>query len=283
MKTSCLITGVDGFSGGHVYKHLKKNNKNECFAISKKKQRKNIFKWDLTNGSQKTVSKIQKVDWIIHIASIHKPADFEKKPKIKKEKNIRMVKNLLNFAKKKKIENIIFFSTIDISYKNIFTKKKFYNLSKLNSEKILTKAYKQKYLKKLLILRIPAIVGKNAHTNFVTTLIESLKKNKKIEIFQHNYFNNVVHVDDLSKLIFRIINYKKFKNDRFMYNINCLSSRGMSTNKIISFLKKKINTKSIILVKKKNSHANYLKTKRNAFNFNFMQVRKVLGKCINNK
>ena len=47
-----------------------------------------------------------------------------------------MSKNLIRFAKKNMIKNIIFFSTIDLSYNNISGIKKDYNISKLKSEEI---------------------------------------------------------------------------------------------------------------------------------------------------
>ena len=65
-------------------------------------------------------------NWIIHSAAYHKIKDFESKPKLKAKKNILMVKNLIDFAKKNKIKNFIYFSTIDINYSPYPIKKNIY-------------------------------------------------------------------------------------------------------------------------------------------------------------
>ena len=172
---SALITGVDGFSGSRI-KNILYKSKIEYIGVSRKKQRNRIIKWDLTKKNNKKFN--FKTNWIIHTAAIHKIIDFSKKPNNNKKINILMSKNLIRFAKKNMIKNIIFFSTIDLSYNNISGIKKDYNISKLKSEEIFLKAYKKKIFEKIVILRVPAILGKGANENFIINTIKNLKKIK---------------------------------------------------------------------------------------------------------
>ncbi len=249
--TSVLISGIDGFSGSYIKKFLNKSKIN-CIGISRRNQKKKIIKWDLTKSRKKKLN--FKIDWIIHIAAIHKVKDFIKKNDNKK-KNILMTKNLIEFAKKNQIKKFIFFSTIDISNNNLLKNKKEYNLSKLKSEELILEAYKKKIFEKVVILRIPAILGKNANYNFLTNTLKNLKKNKDIIIKDRLRYNNFVHVYDLCKLILNIINYcnkYKYKNSRFLNILNCLSAKHIHISKKILELKKRLKSNSkIFLIKKK--------------------------------
>ena len=75
-------------------------------------------------------------DSLIHVSSHHKITDFYKAPRKKYNENILMAKNLIQFAKKKDISNLIFFSTIDIKQKKTLIKKKHYIKSKIQCEKL---------------------------------------------------------------------------------------------------------------------------------------------------
>ena len=261
-----LVTGTDGFSGSKVFKFLSKKNL-KLLGVSRNKKSKNVIEWNLLN---KNIIIKKKIDWIIHSAAIHKINDFKKKPVKKKNQNIQMMKNLIIFAKKNNIKNFIFFSTIDISLQNVFNKKKYYNLSKLQSEKLLLKAYKDKSLKKVIILRIPAILGKNANQNFIINTIEKLKKNLEISIDDKIKYNNFFHIDDICNLIFKII--KVSRNNKildlsFFDTINCLSSNFIHISKKIISIKKKLKSKSNIIVTRSNKNYKVLEINNNRFNF----------------
>ena len=99
------------------------------------------------------------------------------------------------------------------------------------------KAYKDKSLKKVIILRIPAILGKNANQNFIINTIEKLKKNLEISIDDKIKYNNFFHIDDICNLIFKII--KVSRNNKildlsFFDTINCLSSNFIHISKKIN-------------------------------------------------
>lgn len=267
---SALITGVNGFSGSRVRDFLQKS-KIDCIGVSRKYKKKNIIKWDLTKKNDKKLN--VKINWAIHTAAIHKIEDFSKKLNNNKKKNILMTKNLIEFSKKNNIKNIIFFSTIDLSYNNISGIKKDYNLSKIKSEEIILKAYKKKIFEKVVILRVPAILGIGANENFIINTIKNLKKNQDIFINDKLQYNNFVHIKDLCGLILKILNFcnmKKNKKTYFFNVINCLSSNYIHISKKIKIVKKKLNSNSKISIAKKSDNYKFINEKNNKFNFKFM-------------
>ncbi len=239
MKTKLIITGASGFCGNNIFQSLKK----KYFTIgvyNRNNTSNNGYKIDLT----KKIVKL-KGDWIIHTASHHKIEDFKRSPKKKYFNNIKMVKNLINLCKSENIKNFIFFSTIDISYNHIPKNKKLYIRSKIYSEKLLKKAFDKKYLNKLYILRLPAIIGKNGNNNFLKNSLDKLKKNKKVYIWNYDFkYNNFIHITDITGLIKSLILSRK-KNDSKI--VNCLVSKPLKLEKIILLMKNKIKSKSKIV------------------------------------
>ena len=155
-----------------------------------------------------------------------------------------MVKNLVDFAKNNKVKNFIFFSTIDLNYSPYPKKKNIYCTSKIFCEKILLNAFKKKFLKKLIILRLPSIVKKQNGNNFIINTLHNMKKDLPINIWNmNNKYNNLIHVNDLIKLIFYLISSK---NKRRKIIIDCLSSQSIKLKDLISYLRIKLNSSSKI-------------------------------------
>jgi nucleoside-diphosphate-sugar epimerase len=276
---SALITGINGFSGSRV-KDLLQRSKIDCIGVSRKYERNNTIKWDLTKKNNKKLN--FKINWVIHSAAIHKIADFSKKFNNNKKKNILMTKNLIEFSKKNNIKNIIFFSTIDLSYNNISGIKKNYNLSKIKSEEIILEAYKKKIFEKVVILRVPAILGIGANENFIVNTIKNLKKNQDIFINDKLKYNNFVHIKDLCSLILKILtscNMGKNKKSYFFDVINCLSSNYIHISKKIKTIKKKLNSNSKINIVKQGENYKILERKKNRFNFKFMSCNRAIKLC----
>tara|TARA_Y100000031_G_scaffold144523_1_gene176077 strand:- start:182 stop:1003 length:822 start_codon:yes stop_codon:yes gene_type:complete len=273
MRRKIFFTGSSGFAGKLITKYLeRKNLKIAKIVFNNPKHKKNI-KIDLT----KKIYLKKNFSWIIHAAAHHKIEDFKSKAKCKAKRNILMVKNLVDFAKKNKVKNFIYFSTIDINYSPYPSKKNIYIKSKTFCEKILLTALKRKILKKLIILRLPAIVGKQSNDNFIINTLYNLKKNLPINIWNKNdKYNNLIHINDLSKLIFYFI-YNKNKIKKTI--IDCLSSKPIKLEDLINNLKKKLNSKSKVnYINKKN------KFKRIEFNsktyYKFFSVKKAINLLI---
>ena len=108
-----LITGGSGFSGKSLSFFLSKKKLNIWSTYNKNKlSKKQHIKLDLLKEINLNLS----FDCIIHTASHHKINDFKVNPKNKYLNNIKMIKNLIVFAKKNKIKNFIFYSSFDLNY-----------------------------------------------------------------------------------------------------------------------------------------------------------------------
>jgi len=273
MRRKIFFTGSSGFAGKLITKYLeRKDFKIAKIVFNNPKNKKNI-KIDLT----KKIYLKKNFSWIIHAAAHHKIEDFKSKGKLKAKRNILMVKNLVDFAKNNKVKNFIFFSTIDLNYSPYPGKKNIYCMSKIFCEKILLNALRKKFLKKLIILRLPSIVKKQNGNNFIINILHNMKNDLPINIWNmNNKYNNLIHVNDLSKLIFYFISSK---NKRRKIIIDCLSSQPIKLKDLISYLRIKLNSRSKI---------NYIneksKFKKKEFNskisYKFFSVKKVINLLI---
>lgn len=271
-RCKCIITGVNGFCGKKIFEFHKK--KLHIIGISRNKKNQNIIKQNIENSILNISQKIKKnyFDYIIHTAAYHKLNSFKFKPKSKAKKNQDMVKNLVSLCKKKNIKNFIFFSTIDISYEIMGDKKNFYNLSKLNSENYLKKQFKKGVFDRLIILRLPAIIGKDCHESFISNLISSLKNDSPVKIFDKDkHYNNLIHIEDLNNLISKLIS----KNFSGIKTINCLATKPMKLINVYNYLKNKIKSRSFLQIEQ-NKNKKYKKIKTDSF-FKFMSVKKSIN------
>ena len=271
-----LITGGSGYSGNNLTNYLSKKKIPTLSSYYKNKAlKKNYIKVNLL----KKININFDINIIVHTASHHKIQDFKKNPRLKYKNNIKMVKNLINFAKTHKIEKFIFYSTFDLNYPKKNLKKKFYIESKIECEKLLIAAHKKNIFKKLFILRIPAIIGKNANLTFISGVFNKLIKSQKIYLWNHNKkFDKIINIHDLNNLIFYLINFKPYKK---IYFIDCLSSRSLKLIDIITLMKKKTASKSKILLSNNQINKNIPKLNRK-INFKFYSLKKALITFMNN-
>ena len=273
MRKKILITGASGFAGRSLSNYLTKKKFKITNIVYKNNNLNKGKKINLT----KKINLKYSFDWVIHTAAYHKIRDFKNNSKAKSKKNILMVKNLINFSKARKIKNFIFFSTIDINYFPYTKIKDVYIKSKVFCEKILFSALKKNIFDKVIVLRLPAIVGKNSNENFIKITLKKLKKNEPVYIWNKNqYFNNLIHINDLNNLINHFI-VKKNNSKKII--VDCLSSQPIKLLNLIYFLKKKLKSKSKInFINKKNE---YKKIKFNKkIKYRFFSLTKVMNLLI---
>jgi len=242
-----LISGVDGFSANNIFNNLKKNY--PIVGISKRRKKNKIIKINLLNSIGS--NEFKKISTVIHAAGIHLIDDFKKNPKLSKKKNIKMSLNLIKLCKKYNIKKFIFFSTIDISseYKNEL--KLHYIESKIKIENFLRKEFLLKNLDSILILRLPAIIGKNCNSNFLLETFKKLKNNEDIYLWGgKKKYNNFIHLDDIIEIIKNF-----YESDTIDYKtINCVSKGSYKLVDIILFMKKKLKSKSKIFLEAENAN-----------------------------
>lgn len=217
-----IISGINGKVGTDLYKLL--NYKNILYKYNKN-----------TNIE---------VDCFIHL-SADSNANFKDYYSIVNS-NINNLIDVVDYCKKNKIKNLIFFSAVgilgdknklnidedDISYNSIGL----YNTSKLMGENILKESSIN-----ILILRLPTIISTKQDSGIIYRLTEKLKNNEDVYITNYNKrFNNFVSVEDISQFIQQY----KFKTK---YEVIYLAKKQTKTLlQIVKYLKKKINSKSEI-------------------------------------
>ena len=243
MKYFTVIFGSNSFSGHYLSSFFSKK-KLKVLGIYRTKKKHSLNTTQKKIDLTKAINLKVESNSLVIIASIHKIEDFKKNEVKNYQNNILIVKNAIQFAKSNNIGNIIYFSTIDINSTKFPKLKKQYILSKENSEKILTNAYKKGIFKKLIILRLPAIIGKNCNSNFLVTLLNNLKLNKKVKLWNHNrIYKNFIHIEELCKLLYFLIKSKKLK----FRIIECQNNGGKTLIELVNYAKNKINSMSTIV------------------------------------
>ena len=173
--------------------------------------------------------------------------------------NCQTLINFLKITPKIQIKKIIYTSTEHIYGDNpkntdktkLFepTPKNYYGVSKLLGEKILLNFCK-KNNPSIDILRIPRVISHKVK-NPISSMIESAKYKKRIDISNNKLNLNFIYFDDLMTFIISCINNKSKSGCRIFNVFN--NSRPISLSKIAEIIKKKLN----LNIKIKFSKSNY--------------------------
>tara|TARA_B100001121_G_scaffold219554_1_gene192843 strand:+ start:1912 stop:2934 length:1023 start_codon:yes stop_codon:yes gene_type:complete len=240
MKPKILITGSSGFIGKILSKKLSKKYKIYLIDRVKQGKEKNFYHIDLKDKKKLNEFFVKNnIDIIIHLAS----EIFDANEKIIYENNVNCASNIIFFAKKFQVKQIIFTSTFSIYEKNydylIKENEKpsalnRYGISKFDIEK------KLKSLKKInvTIFRVPIVIGKS-RSHRIGILFELIRKG--LPIFLIDNGNNkiqFVSVDELNSAIEKTIGIKGFN----LLNIGCSKSYSFKEN--LEYIVKKTNSKS---------------------------------------
>jgi UDP-glucose 4-epimerase len=272
-----LVTGSSGFLGFHLLKLFEKEQKkHKLFALYNKnkpiglKKTTKLIKTDLVK-----INFSSHYDLVIHCAS--KTRVNTKNDKILYSDNINSLKQIL---KKISFNNFVFMSSnsvygningMKINEKTKLNAKDYYGKSKIKCEKFIEK-FSNKNKKKILVLRLPAAVGINSHSNFISNLMWAYKKNQPNLVTINNkedLFNNTIHSEEIYNFIKTLLN----KKTNFFYNVFVLGSKNpIRLKNLISiyknFYNKKIKLKYIIS-KNKNKNIDFSK----ALKFGFKPIK----------
>ena len=272
-----LITGSSGFLGCHLLKLFEKEKKKyDLFALYNKnkpiglKKTTKLIKADLVK-----INFLNHYDLVIHCAS--KTRVNTKNDKILYKDNTNSLKQIL---KKISFDNFVFMSSNSvygkvnekkINEKTMLNARDYYGKSKIKCEKFLEK-FSNKNKKKILVLRLPAAVGINSHSNFVSNLMWAYKKNQPNLVTINNkedFFNNTIHSEEIFNFIKKFIK----KKTNFFYNSFVLASKDpIRLMNLISiyenFYNKKIKLKYIIS-NNKNKNIDFSK----ALKFGFKPIK----------
>jgi len=108
-------------------------------------------------------------------------------------------------------------------------------------------------------------------------MLYNLKNNLRVNIYNKNAkYNNLIHINDLNKLIYYFISEKIKKNKN---TIDCLSSNSIKLEDLVINLKKKLASKSKInFINKKNK---FRKVQYNSKpKYKFFNVKKAVSLSI---
>lgn len=262
-----LITGALGHIGSgllsrineiknlkkiYIIDNLSSNNINVLFNLKLKKIKVKFLKGDLLD--KKILTKIvDKIDFVVHLASI---TNVEASFKIKKtlfENNFGIFKNIVNFCIRKKARLIHLSSTSVYGLESELTDESFTKLfpqSPYAEEKVIEEKYlkKNKNKIKFVTLRLGTISGISKGMRFHTAvnkfcLNAILRENIPIWGNALNLYRPYLSLNDAIKTIVFFINKKKIDNE--IYNV---VTKNYTVKNILDFIKickYKINLKII--------------------------------------
>ena len=277
-----MVTGGAGYVGSHLSLYLLKKTNHNIYSIDdfsnsnlavinkiKKEFSCHFFfkKIDIRNKKQLSNFFIKnKINTIVHLAAKIEAAESFKKKKLYKSVNLDSTKNLINLAKKYKVEKFIFASSAAVygnSKNSICSEKKLlspinpYGQYKLSIERFILK---KKYKINFVILRFFNIAGINKffysffrRRNSIFFIIVKFLINPK-RFFYINGTNNLtydntterdfIHIDDICHIIYKVLFL-----DKKLILINCGSGIKTSILQLIKKLQEitrvKIDTKII--------------------------------------
>ena len=280
-----LITAGNSNIGSDLVNYFLKKNYNVFETYRKKKNKLIHKKLSHSNFDFKNKFKLaESFDLLIHCASL-----TPYKHKISRNKmdlNLEGLKKIIYSGCNYK--NIILLSTVSVYGKitnkvlHENTKRKnvnAYGISKFKMEKMLTNYCKKNKIN-FLILRLPGVVGNfQSDVNFINNLVQKFSNNKVVEFNNPNsYFNNIIHTESISKISENLMlgDKNKCKNQIF----NLASLKPIKLKKLVSKIKRKFKSKSIVKILKQNNSFTISTKKCEKFKIPLITTSKCIEKNI---
>ena len=264
MKT-ILVTGCAGFIGSSFIKSIIKKNikiigiddlSAGYFKSLPKNKNFKFIKGDCAN--KKVLNKIKsKIDIIIHLAGQSSGEKSFYNPLNDMERNLYSTIALLEFYLKKRSKQFIFASSMSV-YGNLRKKVNeneptnpisFYGLSKLSSERYI-KMFSNKKIN-YTILRFFNVYGQGQILN---NLKQGMIRIFLTQIFRNNSlivkgslkrFRDFIHIEDVNKILFKVIENKNCINQIF----NVGYGKKYYISDVLNLIKKESKKKFLIKVK----------------------------------
>jgi UDP-glucose 4-epimerase len=256
-----LITGSSGTIGTRLSERLLEQGY-EVFGFDKK-----LNKWHSSLNKLTIIGDLLKkedikripagIDMIVHLAANARVYDLVVEPDLALD-NIVTTYNVLEFARKNSIKNIIFSSSRE-SYGNrekitakegdidINLCESPYAASKISDE-VLVYSFSKCYGINYVVCRFSNVYGMyDESERFVPVMIKNMKKNENVEIFGKDKILDFTYIDDCVGGVIKCIEkFDDVKNNTF----NIASGRGAKLIDVAKIIKKNLESKSRILTGK---------------------------------
>ena len=245
-KSYILVCGL-GFIGSNLVNYFKKKKLNVISITSKKiKNSTNNIYINVNPHNKNDLYKKLKKFKLTYVINSYGSIDHSLFGSVNEEKifneHFIVMKNLAHLSIEKKVKKFIQIGSADEYGK---TNKNFVN----EKDQICPmtpyaffKNMSTNYLKNLnelkvlncITLRLFTTYGVNQSKNrFIPFVIDCCKKNKKFELTNCNQIRDFIHIDDLTKIIFKVmVNKKKLKNNV----LNVGTSKGIKLKEIVNYI-----------------------------------------------
>lgn len=270
-----IVTGSSGFIGFHVSKLLLENNfilmgidnHNNYYDPKLKIKRCNLLKKHknfkfikLDIKKKKETEKVFKrfnPDIIIHLAAQAGVRYSFINPKKYIDSNITGFSNIFEIMRKISLNKIIYASSSSVYgdcetfpfHENLeLNPLNFYGQTKLMNENI-SKVYEKNFNIKSIGLRFFTVYGPYGRPDmFIPKIIKKIKKNKPVELYNYgNHFRDFTYVEDVGKIILKIIN--KFNYNSNLRILNICRGKEINIKRVINIIEKKLNKKIKVINK----------------------------------
>lgn len=208
-----LVTGAAGFIGSYVVRALVKENYsvialdnlstgNEVNLVSDVP----FYKMDITNNELEAVFRIEKPDYVIHLAAQSSVLNSMINPLEDCQANLVGTLNILQLCKKFEVKKCIYASTaavygnpsiIPVKEESKLATLSFYALSKLSAEKYV-QLYENLFGLKSCILRFSNVYGPMQAGGVITGILNRLLNGENPVIFDGNQTRDFIYVKDVA-------------------------------------------------------------------------------------
>lgn len=237
-----LITGSRGFVGDHICKSSFDDKYNLITDNHKDNPINDITKLEYFDNFD------NKIDLIIHLAAKTSINDSLNNPYETYYKNIVGTLNVLEFAKRKNITNIIFLSTyvygkpqyLPIDENHPINPHSPYNKSKIIAES-LCEDYSKIFGIDIVILRPFYLYGYNRKKNtLISSILDQINTNKIIKLSNKKTSRDFLYISDFIELLNNIVN--AFPSGCNIYNVGSGTSYTLTeiSMRIANLLNKKV-------------------------------------------
>ena len=166
--------------------------------------------------------------------------------------NVYNTKKILDFASKYQIKKIIYMSSMsaygDINCATVTAltndqTRNLYGKSKADSEDLIRIWCQEDRGRIAFAIRLPGIVGKDSHNNFISNLYKNIRNETRIKVFNRDSkFNNIVYINTLIEFIVELA----ANQVTGYHNLLVASKSPITIEVIVKKMLKNVNKKPII-------------------------------------